>query len=64
MMTGGTPVRRMKGVAVERSQPGALGQAATAPISVPMTKLRTVVTSNSPIVQGKDCAITSVTVMG
>ena len=59
MMTGGTPVSRMNGVAIWRSQPGAFGHAATAPSRLPMMKVRMVVTSSRPMVHGSDCAIRS-----
>ena len=64
MITGGTPVSRMKGVAMPRIHFGARGHAAIPPSRLPMTKLRIVETSSRPIVQGKDCAIRSDTVDG
>jgi hypothetical protein len=62
--TGGTPVSRMKGVARARIQRGERGQPAIAPKNVPITKLRIVVTTRRPSVQGIDCAIRSMTVVG
>ena len=53
MRTGGTPVSRMNGVAIVRSQRGERGQAAMAPSRLPMTKLRIVVTSSSPMRPGQ-----------
>jgi hypothetical protein len=64
MITGGTPVSNTKGVATARAQPGARGQAAIAPSRFPITKLRMVVTSSRPRVQGSACMMTSITVDG
>ncbi len=64
MITGGTPVNRMKGAAMVRSQRGDFGQAATAPRRLPMMKLRMVVTSSSARVHGIACRIRSVAVAG
>ena len=63
-MTGGTPVSSTKGVAIERSQRGALGHAEMAPSRLPMMKLRTVVTSSRKKVQGRAWLMMSVTVDG
>ena len=62
--TGGTPCRRMNGVAAPRIQSGARCHAAIAPNRLPMTKLRTVVTIKSPIVHGSASRINSITVVG
>ena len=64
MITGGTPVSSTNGVAIERTQRGAFGQAEMAPRRLPMTKLRMVVTSSRPKVQGSAWAMMSVTVDG
>ena len=62
--TGGTPVKTMNGVAMERSQIGARGQAATAPRRFPRMKETMVVTSSSVIVQGRASLINCRVVRG
>ncbi len=64
MITGGTPVSSTNGVAMLRTQRGARGQAETAPSRLPMMKLRMVVTSSNPNVQGRAWEMMSVTVEG
>ena len=64
MSTGGTPVSRMNGVAIARIQRGDARPGRDGAQQVPMMKLRIVVTTRRPSVQGIDCAIRSVTVVG
>ena len=52
------------GVAMVRSQVGARGQAAMAPIKLPIMNDRTVVTRTSENVQGSASIISSQTVLG
>ena len=62
--TGGIPWNRIQLVEKLRTHFGDCGQAARAPIRLPMTKENIVVTSSNPIVQGRDSAISISTVFG